>query len=107
MTVFDFYKERSSLQEIISQKERELTTQAIHIHEMYQFLTSLLNIVRSVKNGESEIIMRNGGKIWEITKNYNEEEFTSDELSIGIPIDVYQESINKSFKVFSYYRYMT
>lgn len=42
--------------------------------------------------------MRNGGKIWEITKNYNEEEFTSDELSIGIPIDVYQESINKSFK---------
>ena len=49
------HKERSSLQEIISQKERELTTQAIHIHEMYQFLTSLLNIVRSVKNGESEI----------------------------------------------------
>jgi len=58
----------------------------------------IFNLLKNKKKGESEIIMRNGGKIWEITKNYNEEEFTSDELSIGIPIDVYQESINKSFK---------
>ena len=39
-------------------------------------------------------------KIFEITKQYDETGFPDNELSVGYAIDVYQESINKSFREF-------
>jgi hypothetical protein len=41
--------------------------------------------------------MRNGEKIFEITKQYEHTGFPEDEYSINYPVDVYQESINKTF----------
>ena len=48
--------------------------------------------------GEGVTIMRNSEKIFEITKQYPHTGFPEDEYSIGYPIDVYQESINKEFR---------
>jgi hypothetical protein len=48
--------------------------------------------------GESVTIMKSGHKIFEITKRYDETGFPDDEMSIGYPIDVYQESINNVFR---------
>ena len=41
--------------------------------------------------------MRDDKKMYEITKMYDETGFPDDELSIGYTINVYQESINKTF----------
>ena len=50
------------------------------------------------KTGDSiSIILENGTKIWEITKQYNKDDFDEDETSLGYEIDVYQETINKKF----------
>ena len=51
------------------------------------------------ETGESIFIMNdNDTKMWDIKKLYNQTTFPDDETSLGYPIDVYQESINKTFK---------
>jgi mRNA capping enzyme/mRNA capping enzyme, catalytic domain len=52
------------------------------------------------QKGDSWTVMRNGNKIAEITKKYSEDEFPENETSIGMQIDVYQDSINKVFPEF-------
>jgi len=37
-------------------------------------------------------------KMWEIKKDYSSADFENDETSVGYPIEVFQESINKAFK---------
>ena len=48
--------------------------------------------------GESFTIQHGSYKVFEITKQYEETGFPETELSLGYPIDVFQESINKSFR---------
>ena len=50
------------------------------------------------KNGEGVFISTEGGvKMWGIEKKYDHDTFPPDESSLGYKIDVYQESINKTF----------
>jgi len=58
----------------------------------------VFNLLKNRNNGEPYIIMKNGKKIFEITKRYDETSLPDDHLSLGYPIDVYQESINKTFR---------
>ena len=61
--------------------------------------TKIFNSLANVDEGESiSIIQENGTKLWEITKQYNKDEFEADETSLGYAIDVYQETINKKFR---------
>jgi hypothetical protein len=53
--------------------------------------------LKNKNNGESISIMRDDKKMYEITKMYDETGFPDDEMSIGYSINVYQESINKTF----------
>jgi hypothetical protein len=53
--------------------------------------------LKNKNKGESVSIMRDDKKMYEITKMYDETGFPDDELSIGYTINVYQESINKTF----------
>ena len=52
-----------------------------------------------IRQNETIRIDKNGKKMFEITKKYNSviEEFKADESSVGLPIQVYQESIDKTF----------
>lgn len=43
------------------------------------------------------ILNENDKKVWEIKKQYDSNEFKDDSSSLGYKIDVYQESINKTF----------
>ena len=58
----------------------------------------LFNALQSKKEGESLTIVKNGKKIWEVTKEYNHSKFNDDVTCIGYAINVYQESINKVFR---------
>ena len=52
------------------------------------------------KTNESKQIIEDGKKMWEVTKRYDRKMFKSDSTSLGYAIDVYQESINKTFREF-------
>lgn len=58
---------------------------------------SVFNMLQHKYKGDGVTLMRNDEKIFEITKQYDHTGFPEDEYSIGYPIDVYQESINKTF----------
>lgn len=58
----------------------------------------IFNELSSLNNGESININKNSNKIYELTKLYDQTGFPDDDLSLGYPINVYQESINKTFR---------
>lgn len=54
--------------------------------------------LKQKKENESIFLMsKEKTKMWDIKKLYSSEEFNDDESSLGYKIDVYQESINKTF----------
>jgi hypothetical protein len=60
------------------------------------------------KIGESIFINNNGVKMWEIKKQYDGDEFSNNISSLGYRVDVYQESINKTFPEYLVnYEYLT
>lgn len=60
--------------------------------------TTVFNLLSKENKGGSVSIVNNGKKIYELTKQYSQTGFPDDENSIGYAIDVYQESINKTFR---------
>ena len=56
--------------------------------------------VKNKKKGEGITLMNksNTHKIWQITKQYDNEKMKDDSTSINIGIDIYQETINKTFR---------
>jgi hypothetical protein len=56
---------------------------------------TVFNLLKSVKKDEGITIMKNDRKIYEVVKKYDESGFPEDEMSLGYPIHVYQESINQ------------
>ena len=59
----------------------------------------IFNMFKNKQENESiSIIDENKKLIWKITKRYNISRFDKDNTSIGLAIDVYQESINKTFR---------
>ena len=60
---------------------------------------TLFNMLNSKMEGESISFMTESKKkICEITKKYSDTGFPDDESSIGYPVDVFQETINKTFR---------
>jgi hypothetical protein len=55
-------------------------------------------MLQGKKEGESVFIKNeNDTKMWDVKKLYTQTTFPDDETSLGYAIDVYQESINKTF----------
>lgn len=58
----------------------------------------VFRLLRDKLIGEPFAIYHDDYKVFEITKQYDETGFPDNELSLNYAIDVYQESINKSFR---------
>jgi SAM-dependent methyltransferase len=77
----------------------------------------MFNMLKKVKEDESISITsasaeisaeETGTKIWEVTKRYKRNEFEDNVSCLGYGIDVYQESINKTFREYLVnYEYLT
>ena len=64
--------------------------------------------LKSKEKNESLSIFKNEKKIWQVTKQYNEDKFENNNSCLGYAIDVYQESINKTFREYLVnYDYLT
>ena len=69
---------------------------------------AMFNKLKSKAKGESEIYWNkerdeskssdSDKKVWYVTKQYEQSEFNDDETCLGYPIDIFQESINKTFR---------
>lgn len=55
-------------------------------------------MLESIENNESISLFKNNKKIWQITKKYDFKNFDDDETSLGYAVDIYQETINKTFR---------
>ena len=60
--------------------------------------SAIFDALRGLSQGESTSIIQNDKKMWQITKGYDHDKFENDDTSLGYSIDVYQESINKTFR---------
>jgi len=58
----------------------------------------IFKLLKNKSVNESVTIMENNNKLLEITKKYTETEFPDNSSSLGYAIDVFQESINKTFR---------
>ena len=56
----------------------------------------VFSLLAGTKTGDSKTIMKQDTKIWQVTKQYDEESFKAGPASLGMAIDVYQESIGKA-----------
>lgn len=60
--------------------------------------SAIFDVLRGKSIGESISILEDDKKIWQITKGYSQDTFDNDETSLGYAIDVFQETINKTFR---------
>ena len=68
----------------------------------------MFNRLKHLKENESISIIEEGKKMWEVTKKYDRTDFDDNGSCVGFAIDVYQESINKTFKEYLVnYDYLT
>jgi hypothetical protein len=58
---------------------------------------SVFDMLKDINMGDSVEEQMDGKVIWKITKRYDSDSFNDDSTSIGYKIDVFQESINKTF----------
>jgi hypothetical protein len=59
---------------------------------------TMFDALKPYEMGDGISVMHNGKRVWQVTKAYTATEFVDDETSVGYAIDVYQESINKTFR---------
>lgn len=58
----------------------------------------VFKMLEDKKQGESVTQHVGSKKIWEVIKQYDSDTFENDATSVGMAIDVYQETINKTFR---------
>ena len=69
---------------------------------------AIFRLLYDKEKGESDVIMMEGDKIWEVTKQYERTDFSDNSTSLGYAIDVFQETINKKFREYLVnYKYLT
>ena len=68
----------------------------------------IFKMLKNKKENESMSIFEGDKKIWEVTKKYERTDFEDNGSCVGFAIDVFQESINKTFKEYLVnYDYLT
>ena len=56
----------------------------------------VFSMLANTEVGKSQTITKQGTRIWQVTKQYSEQSFKTGPASLGLAIDVYQDSIGKT-----------
>jgi hypothetical protein len=59
---------------------------------------TMFDALKPYEEGDGIAVLHKGKRVWQVTKAYSATEFPDDETCVGYAIDVYQESINKTFR---------
>ena len=60
--------------------------------------SEVFRMLSSKDPNQSVSVFESGKRIWEVTKRYDRTDFPADSSSLGYAIDVFQETINKTFR---------
>ena len=91
-----FFKNKITLENFISNVVQCTKINGYFIGTSYDG-KAVFNMLRNIQKGESTVLKDKNNKVmWEITKQYDREEFNNDGSCLSYPIDVYQESINQT-----------
>lgn len=91
-----FFENASTLHNFITNVSQSCKVGGHFISTCYNGNT-LFDRLKDTEMGSSIVGHQDGKRIWEITKRYNSEEQLDDDSCLGMGIDVWQESINKTF----------
>ena len=92
-----FFENETKLHEFLRNITECTKVQGYFVGTCYDGKT-VFNRLKTKINGESISIMKDDKKIYEITKMYDQTGFPDDDMSLGYAINVYQESINQTFR---------
>jgi hypothetical protein len=59
---------------------------------------TMFDALKPYEVGDGIAVLHKDKRVWQVTKAYTATEFPDDETCVGYAIDVYQESINKTFR---------
>ena len=92
-----FFKNRNTFYNFIQNLNENCKVGGYVIGTCYDG-SKVFRLLEQKQPGESVFIMNeNDTKMWDIKKLYNSTSFADDDTSLGYAVDVYQESINKTF----------
>ena len=92
-----FFKNRNTFYNFIRNLSENCKVGGLCIGTCYDG-AKVFRMLRNKKEGESVFIKNeNDTKMWDVKKLYTKTTFPDDDTSLGYAIDVYQESINKTF----------
>jgi hypothetical protein len=89
-----FFESKKSVHEFLRNVAECTRMEGYFIGTCYDGKT-VFNMLKDKQKEESIVIMSEGRKIFEIVKLYDQTGFPDDDMSVGYPINVYQESINQ------------
>lgn len=89
-----FFENKKTLHEFLRNVSECTRMNGYFIGTCYDGKT-VFNKLKPKEKGESFVIMSDRRKIFEIIKMYDQTGFPDDDMSVGYPINVYQESINQ------------
>lgn len=92
-----FFENSTSLHQFLRNLSECTKVNGYYIATCYDGQT-VFNVLNEKQRGDSLTIMKDGRKMYELTKSYDQTGFPQDEMSLGYAIDVYQESIGKVFR---------
>ena len=92
-----FFESPATLKEFLRNVTECLSVDGYFIGTCYDG-EKLFHMLKKREKGQGIMINLNETKICEITKQYDRDDFADDLTSVGYPIDVYQETINKTFR---------
>ena len=92
-----FFRDRNAFYNFIRNLNENCKVGGLCIGTCYDG-ARVFKMLQSKKTGESVFITNdNDTKMWDVKKLYTQTTFPDDDTSLGYAIDVYQESINKTF----------
>jgi len=92
-----FFKNKTTFHQFLRNIAECTRINGYYIGTCYDGQT-VFNLLKNLKNEEGMTIMKEGRKIYEIIKMYDQTGFPDEDMSLGYAINVFQESINQYFR---------
>jgi len=92
-----FFKNKTTFHQFLRNVAECTKINGFYVGTCYDGQT-VFNLLKNIKNGEGTTIMKEGRKIYEIIKMYDQTGFPDEDMSLGYSINVFQESINQYFR---------
>lgn len=90
-----FFRDKDAFHELLKNVSQNCALNGYFIGTCFNGRKIWDLLINKEKNESHSIFDKNKNLIWSVKKLYDNDNFNNDETSLGIPIEIFQESINK------------